>query len=78
MMTMLEKIKGYGAKSVKSCVLLHKKQPDNLRHAYWSDYIGYLIPLKFVIGYGLDYNEYVRDMKHICTISKAGIARYAV
>ena len=57
-------------KSVKSCVLLHKKNPGNLIYEkYFSDYIGYFIPDVFVIGYGLDYNEYVRDMEHVCVIS---------
>ena len=31
---------------------------------------------KFVIGYALDYNEYFRDLMHICVISEEGIERY--
>ena len=31
---------------------------------------------KFVVGYALDYNEYFRDLMHICEISPLGIEKY--
>ena len=31
---------------------------------------------KFVVGYALDYNEYFRDLMHICEISNTGIEKY--
>ena len=31
---------------------------------------------KFVVGYALDYNEYFRDLMHICEISPHGIEKY--
>ena len=31
---------------------------------------------KFVVGYALDYNEYFRDLMHICEISPQGIEKY--
>ena len=31
---------------------------------------------KFVVGYALDYNEYFRDLMHICEISPIGIEKY--
>ena len=78
MMTMINTLKEMKAKSVKTCVLMHKKNPDNLVYNYYCDYIAFFIPIIFVIGYGLDYNEYVRDMRHICSISKFGIEKYTV
>ena len=78
MMAILKKLEEFGAKSVKVCVLLHKKNVVNLNYGYYADYIGYFIPCKFVIGYGMDLNEYVRDLKHLCIISKEGIRKYTV
>ena len=43
---------------------------------YWCDFIGFFLPNKFLVGYGLDYNEYCREMKHICAISQFGVEKY--
>jgi len=76
--SILESVRDKGALDVKVCVLLHKKNVLNLEYKYYADYIGFFMPMKFVIGYGMDLNEYVRDMRHICSISKAGIQKYIV
>ncbi|XP_028393436.1 hypoxanthine-guanine phosphoribosyltransferase-like [Dendronephthya gigantea] len=39
------------------------------------DYIGFEIPNHFV-GYAIDYNEYFRDLSHICVINGKGIKKY--
>lgn len=78
MMKMFDVINQYGAASVKSCVLLHKKEHKNLKHNYWPEYCGFSIPLLFIIGYGLDFNEYVRDMRHICTASSKCVEKFSV
>ncbi|RUS29793.1 hypothetical protein BC938DRAFT_480230, partial [Jimgerdemannia flammicorona] len=31
--------------------------------------VGFAIPDAFVVGYALDYNEYFRDLDHVCVIS---------
>jgi len=41
------------------------------------DYVGFLIPNKFVVGYGLDYNETFRDLPHLCVIATEGIDKFA-
>lgn len=38
-----------------------------------AKYIGFSIPNKFIIGYGLDYNELYRDLRDIWVITQAGI-----
>jgi hypoxanthine-guanine phosphoribosyltransferase len=58
--------------------LLHKKNPVNLQFNFYPDFIGFFIPLRFIIGYGLDNNEYNRDIKHLCTISQKGIEKYQI
>ena len=76
MKKIIDTIQMKGAKSVKTCTLLHKKNMNNLEYNYYSDYIGFFCPMKFVVGYGMDYNEKMRDMEHLCVISQAGIEKY--
>jgi len=52
-----------GAKSVKICVLLDKK--ERRRQYVDLDYVGFEIPDEFVVGYGLDYNQQYRDLSFI-------------
>ena len=49
--------------SLKIATLLHK--PDALLHPLKIDYLGFNIPNKFVIGYGLDYDGLGRNIKEI-------------
>jgi hypoxanthine phosphoribosyltransferase len=57
-----------GAASVKGCVLLRKDRPT--AHAVHVDYVGFEIPDKFVVGYGLDYNDYYRNLPDIVTLKE--------
>uniref|UniRef100_A0A3Q2Q6I7 Phosphoribosyl transferase domain containing 1a n=1 Tax=Fundulus heteroclitus TaxID=8078 RepID=A0A3Q2Q6I7_FUNHE len=43
-----------------------------------DSYVGFEIPNRFVVGYALDYNEYFRDLNHICVISKSGKMKYKI
>ena len=47
--------------SLKIATLLHK--PEALLHPIKIDYLGFNIPNKFVIGYGLDYDGLGRNLK---------------
>lgn len=49
--------------SIRYCVLLNKqaRRQADIR----ADYVGFEIPDKFVIGYGLDFNEYYRNLPYI-------------
>ncbi|XP_008110607.1 phosphoribosyltransferase domain-containing protein 1 isoform X1 [Anolis carolinensis] len=59
---------------VASLLLKRTSQPDGYR----PDYYGFEIPNLFVVGYALDYNEYFRDLNHICVINNHGKAKYRV
>lgn len=61
--TVTELLKYRGAKSVKVVTLLDK--PSGRKVDFIPDYIGVTIPKKFVVGYGLDYNEYYRNLPYI-------------
>lgn len=49
--------------SLKIAALLHK--PDAMLHPITIDYLGFTIPNKFVVGYGLDYEGLGRNIKEI-------------
>lgn len=49
--------------SLKIAALLHK--PSATVHAIHIDYLGFTIPDKFVLGYGLDYDGLGRNIKEI-------------
>ena len=63
--------------SVEVCTLLEKRIDHERRRSgiilTKAKYAGFSIPNKFIIGFGLDYNELYRDLKDIWVISKAGI-----
>ena len=50
-------------KSLKVCTLLDK--PERREVPFEADYVGFEVPDKFVVGYGLDYAEKYRTYKHI-------------
>jgi hypoxanthine phosphoribosyltransferase len=49
--------------SLKIAALLHK--PDALAHPLKIDYIGFNVPNKFLLGFGLDYDGLGRNLKEI-------------
>jgi|SRR5688572_20102530 len=50
-------------RSLKIATLLHK--PEATEYPLTLDYIGFEIPNKFVVGYGLDYDGLGRNLKEI-------------
>jgi hypoxanthine phosphoribosyltransferase len=59
----LPKLKAMNPASVSLAVLLLK--PEAVNYPIKIDYLGFEIPDKFVIGYGLDYDEMGRDLGDI-------------
>ncbi|XP_048861923.1 hypoxanthine-guanine phosphoribosyltransferase [Brienomyrus brachyistius] len=76
MKALLEHVETFGPKMVKVAGLLVKRVPNGLGTP--PDYVGFEIPNRFVVGYALDYNEYFRDLNHICVISEAAKIKYKV
>jgi hypoxanthine phosphoribosyltransferase len=66
-------IESLGAATVKTCVLLRKDRPAARDVAV--EYVGFEIPDEFVVGYGLDYNNYYRNLPDIVTLKPEAIAR---
>ncbi len=60
---LLENLKARGPKSLKLCALLDKPERRVVEVAV--DYKGFVIPNKFVIGYGMDYDQKYRNLPYI-------------
>lgn len=56
-------LKAESPASVKVCTLLYK--PDAFKGKKAPEFVGITIPNKFVVGYGLDYDEKGRNLREI-------------
>jgi hypoxanthine phosphoribosyltransferase len=61
-------LRGQRPRSLKVCALLDK--PSRRKVAVKIDYCGFKVPNKFIVGYGLDYNEQYRSLPYIGYLSK--------
>mgnify|MGYP005963883355 CR=1 FL=1 len=59
----LELLRSRGPRSIKLCTLLDK--PDRRTADVHADYVGAVVPDKFIIGYGLDYDERYRNLPFV-------------
>jgi hypoxanthine phosphoribosyltransferase len=65
---MVNKMQEYNPASVSVITLLHKK--DATLHDVQIDYVGFEIPTKFVLGYGLDYAQEGRNLAQIYVLGE--------
>ncbi len=56
-------------KSIRICTLFDK--PDRREVDLFADYIGCKVPNEFIVGYGLDYNEYYRNVPYIGALKRS-------
>jgi hypoxanthine phosphoribosyltransferase len=71
---------GLSIKFIKDMISMHNPasmriaaflfKPNSLRYDVKIDYIGFEIPSKFVIGYGLDYAQKYRNLKSVYIINE--------
>ena len=62
------RLKEFYPSSVAVATLLFKKEVAQLN--FDPDYIGFTIPSDFVVGYGLDHNQKMRNLKNICVLDQ--------
>jgi hypoxanthine phosphoribosyltransferase len=62
----MEKLRKLGASDVRIATLLFK--PEAFKKNYPIDYMGIVIPNKFIVGYGLDYDGFGRNLPDIYKI----------
>jgi hypoxanthine phosphoribosyltransferase len=56
-------------KSIKVCTLLNK--PERRKTEVSIEYVGFTIPNKYVVGYGLDYQNKYRNLPYIAMLDVA-------
>jgi len=57
--------------SLKICTLLDKPERRREGITVQADYTGFVIPNKFVVGYGLDFNEGYRNLPYVGVLKPA-------
>ena len=65
-----ETIESQGAASVRACMLLRKDVPRAV--PVEAEHVGFDIPDEFVVGYGLDYDGFYRNLPDIVSMREVG------
>ncbi len=65
---LIDKLKERKPGSLRVCVLLDKKERRTV--PFEAEYVGFDIPDRFVVGYGLDFNEMYRFLPDVCVIEE--------
>lgn len=63
-----EKMSQKNPRSLEVCSLLSKPS-NHSKRALEAKYIGFTLPNKFVVGYGLDFDEKYRDLPDLCELT---------
>jgi hypoxanthine phosphoribosyltransferase len=58
-------------RSMRTCVLLRKNIPSAQETP--CEYVGFDIPNEFVVGYGLDYDHYYRNLPDVGTLKREAL-----
>jgi len=66
----LDMLRRRGPASLKVCALLVKEQAAEA--GLKADYVGFTIPNKFVVGYGLDFDEKYRNLPYLGILQTGG------
>ena len=66
-----QRMREFGAASVKTAVLLHKQRPHAVTMR--PDFVAFEIPDEFVVGYGLDYLDLFRNLPFLGVLDDAEI-----
>ncbi len=66
MASLLQLLNTRSPESITTVSLLHK--PEAQKNDFKPDHIGFTIKDEFVVGYGLDYNQYFRTLPYIAQV----------
>lgn len=69
LLALVEQIDDLGPISIKTLVLLKKQGRAEVLMR--PDFVGFEIPDQFVVGYGMDYNDYYRHLPHVAVLEPA-------
>lgn len=60
-----DKMSRHNPKSLKVAALLER--PDT---TFKGDFVGFIVPDEFLVGFSLDHKEMYRDLDHVCVLKK--------
>jgi len=63
---LLDYLEDRGAADIKVCALIDK--PARREVDVKADFLGFVVPNVFIVGYGIDYDESYRSLPNICTL----------
>lgn len=69
-------IRNHGPALLKVAVFAFKQNPEN--RTIKPDFCGFTLPNLWIVGYHVDYNDYFRDLKHLCSLNQEGIDCFRV
>nr|AAW27500.1 SJCHGC02125 protein [Schistosoma japonicum] len=69
-------IKSFNPRSVFVACLLVKRRNDC--PGFQPDFVGFEVPNRFIVGYAIDYNNFFRDIPHICSINDEAKRTFAI
>jgi hypoxanthine phosphoribosyltransferase len=65
---LMDYLRGLKPLSYKLCVLADK--PSRRKVPVMIDYTGFTVPNKFIVGYGIDWDEQYRGLPDICIVEE--------
>jgi hypoxanthine phosphoribosyltransferase len=65
----LDHLRDAGPRSLEVCCLLHKDRGES--HPFALRYVGFRIPDRFVVGYGLDHAERYRNLPYVAALGSS-------
>ena len=68
LLQVIRRMHGLGPRSIKSLVLLRKEGRQEVDIE--PDFVGFGIPDKFVVGYGLDYEDEYRNLPYLAALEE--------
>ena len=74
LMNVVEKLKEFNPRSVKSAVLLRKHGRQEVE--YEPDFAAFNIPDEFVVGYGLDYQDMYRNLPYLAALEEEDLKHH--
>ena len=67
--TLVRRVQRLRPASLRTCVLLKKDRPG-LTGRLMPDFVGFDVADEFIVGYGLDWDGYYRNLPDICVLSR--------
>ena len=66
---LLKRLQEKKPRSIRVCALLDKA--ERRKHEAAIDYVGFTIPNRYVVGYGLDYQDHYRNLPYVAVLDVA-------